>query len=431
MTTINEANFKPLSEGVTLYPGQRVIKIGNMMFPVGIGNNVMPTKGGGGMNFYKCAAVYGPRKVPRIKVENAGTAAVNGEYELTTLKTSSGGEVWKHTEAEYYIYNIDSYWCINGDYTTWGDSALYYSNHPDLTGYWACGYDLNTDSQTGISPAPAVSEIQITVDENVPKTWDGYKAVLTDGIYDFETESTTGLTYGTSYIPIVGGIYSADALVQVSGLFDNIVNKFPGSASLFAIDANIGINDLVAGTVPALVGSGEVLQNGEFCFDNIRALDYVIGESMSDLKEFTIEMDYTVTSNTTGYCGLVGNKSSWSTMCVCIQWGRSGYRPAMFWNDYFDTTTGGAEHSEWVNDGVYHHVAMVKKGEVVTLYSDGVKIADYSGATKSLNLAIENLLAVGTQHVENQIFPGRMKHFRVIGSAIYDGDFDVPEWVGK
>jgi hypothetical protein len=151
---------------------------------------------------------------------------------------------------------------------------------------------------------------------------------------------------------------------------------------------------------------------------------------MSDLKEFTIEMDYTITSDATGFLGFFGNKRSWSSMCVCIQWGRSGRRPAMFWNDYFDTTTGGPTHDDWVNDGIYHHVAMVKKGEVVTLYSEGKAIATYEGATKSLNLAIENLLAVGTQHVENQIFPGRMKHFRVIGSAIYDGDFDVPEWVG-
>ena len=263
------------------------------------------------------------------------------------------------------------------------------------------------------------------------KTWDGYKAVLTDGIYEFEKTLTTGLTYGTSYVPVVGGIYSADALVQVSGLFDNIVNRFPGSASLFALDANIGVNDLVAGTAPTLIGSGEVLQNGEFCFDNTRALDYVIGESMSALKDFTIEMDYTITSNDTGYCGFFGNRSSWSTMCVCMQWGRSGYRPAMFWQDYFDTNTGGEEHPEWVNDGIYHHVAYVRKGDTCMLFSDGEKIAEYSGATKDLNLAIENILAVGTQHVENQIFPGRMKHFRVIDSAIYDGDFDIPEWVGK
>ena len=48
---INDANFKPLAEGVTLYPGQRVIKIGNRMFPVGIGNNAMPAKGGSSTEF--------------------------------------------------------------------------------------------------------------------------------------------------------------------------------------------------------------------------------------------------------------------------------------------------------------------------------------------------------------------------------------------
>jgi hypothetical protein len=49
--SINDVNFKPLSDGVTLYPGQRVIKIGNRMFPVGIGNNAMPVKGGSSAEF--------------------------------------------------------------------------------------------------------------------------------------------------------------------------------------------------------------------------------------------------------------------------------------------------------------------------------------------------------------------------------------------
>jgi hypothetical protein len=364
-------------------------------------------------------------------VSEAGTATVNGDYEKTSFTTSTGGEVWKHLTANCYLYNLDGYWCINlNNYATWGESSYYYTYNSDLT-QWNVGYNWTDELPTGASPAPSVSRVQVTLDADVPKTWDGYKAILADGVYDFEKTLTTGMSYGTSYVPSVGGIYSADALVQVAGLFDNIVNNFPGSASLFALDANVGINDLVGGGAPTLVGSGTVLQNGEFCFDTVRAFDYSIGKSMSDLKEFTIEMDYTITSDATGFLGFFGNKHSWSTMCVCMQWGRSGYRPAMFWNDYFDTNTGGAEHPEWVNDGKYHHVAMVKKGDVVTLYSDGVKIAQYSGATKSLNLAIENLLAVGTQHVENEIFPGRMKHFRVIGSAIYDGDFDVPDWVGK
>lgn len=213
-----------------------------------------------------------------------------------------------------------------------------------------------------------------------------------------------------------------------------VFSRFPGNSALFAIDSNVGENDLVSGIAPTLVGTGTVLQNGEFCFDTVRALDYVIGDSMSALDDFTIEMDYTITSDTTGFRGFMGNKSSWSTMNVCIQWGRDGYRPTAFWYDYYsgNPSTGGDEHPEWVNDGVYHHVAYVRKGDVVSLYSDGAVIVTYTGATKKLNLAIENLLAVGTQHVENQILPGRIKHFRVLNEAIYDDDFvgNLPDWVG-
>lgn len=412
---INESNI--IDAEKTIW--QPVIRVNGIAFPVGGGGG---SSNGGSMDFYKCSAVYGPKKVDCITISGCPTSAVNGAYLTTEFTTEDGGgttyPVYSNG-AYYYYYNpTDSIWCISTDYTSY--NWLYYGEGT----YWS---DNNWDGVSGMSSVKG----ETTVDLDAPKTWDGYKAVLSDGIYDFEKESTAGLTYGTSYVPVVGGIYSADALVKVSGLFDNIVNNFPGSASLFAIDASVGINDLVQGGAPTLVGSGEVLQNGEFCFDSTRALDYTIGDTMSALKDFTIEMDYTVTSDQTGYCGLVGNKSSWSTMCICIQWGRSGYRPAMFWNDYFDTQTGGNEHPEWVNDGKYHHVAYVRKGDTCMLFSDGEKIAEYSGATKDLNLAIEHLLAVGTQHVENQIFPGRMKHFRVLGEALYDGKFDIPEWVGK
>lgn len=52
------------------------------------------------------------------------------------------------------------------------------------------------------------------------KTWSGYKAVFdsTAGTWSFESGVTEGLAY-TSVTPIVGGIYSADALVIVSLLY--------------------------------------------------------------------------------------------------------------------------------------------------------------------------------------------------------------------
>lgn len=52
------------------------------------------------------------------------------------------------------------------------------------------------------------------------KTWSGYKAVFDSGTgtWSFESGVTAGLAY-TNVTPIVGGIYSADALVIVSLLY--------------------------------------------------------------------------------------------------------------------------------------------------------------------------------------------------------------------
>lgn len=49
-------------------------------------------------------------------------------------------------------------------------------------------------------------------------TWTGYKATLNDGVYVFENNVTTGLSY-TSVTPQVGRIYSQDASVGVNYLF--------------------------------------------------------------------------------------------------------------------------------------------------------------------------------------------------------------------
>ena len=53
-------------------------------------------------------------------------------------------------------------------------------------------------------------------------TWTGYKAVLNNGVYSFESTATTGLAY-TSVTPVVGQIYSADALITASYLYGQFV----------------------------------------------------------------------------------------------------------------------------------------------------------------------------------------------------------------
>lgn len=55
------------------------------------------------------------------------------------------------------------------------------------------------------------------------RLWSGNKAVLTDGAYTFEEAITEGLTFGNGYTPVVGGVYDATALIQVTRMFDGIL----------------------------------------------------------------------------------------------------------------------------------------------------------------------------------------------------------------
>ena len=108
----------------------------------------------------------------------------------------------------------------------WGFSDLHYLNTgPD----YLCEYDdANPWEHTIFQNAENGEEDTIIIVPSttaVPgNTWSGYKAVFdsTAGTWSFESDVTAGLTY-TSVTPIVGGIYSADALVIVSLLYDGTV----------------------------------------------------------------------------------------------------------------------------------------------------------------------------------------------------------------
>ena len=58
--------------------------------------------------------------------------------------------------------------------------------------------------------------------DTTAKTWTGYKALLTDGVYTFEETLTTGLTYGTAYTPAAGNIYDAEATLEVKRVWEGM-----------------------------------------------------------------------------------------------------------------------------------------------------------------------------------------------------------------
>ena len=95
------------------------------------------------------------------------------------------------------------------------------------------------------------------------KTWSGYKAIFdsSTGTWSFESNVTEGLTY-TSVTPVVGGIYSADALARIQSLYQGepsgLIFHAPLASDL--VDIVGGIQGESWGTAPVY---GQI--DGKYC----------------------------------------------------------------------------------------------------------------------------------------------------------------------
>lgn len=96
------------------------------------------------------------------------------------------------------------------------------------------------------------------------KTWTGYKAVTTDGIYSFEENATEGLTYGTAYTPKVDSIYNAAATIQVSELWGSVI--IPTDGLVFYAPFSSNMVDEVTVEGPYKVSGGVSIQSGAAMF---------------------------------------------------------------------------------------------------------------------------------------------------------------------
>ena len=326
------------------------------------------------MELYKCAAVHGPYEVTRIKVSGAGTTAVNGDYEKTTLTTSGGYEVWKHMTTDYYLYRMYSYqWAIHSDYTTDAYNALYYCESEDpFNGTWYTGYDYSNDTATGVAPVPTLSKFQVTMDEDVPKTWDGYKAVLTDGVYVFEENLTAGLTYGEAFTPKVGGIYNREVNVKVASLLlpipqDGLVFYAPLSA---AADT--------AETGQALAVNGNVTYS---TVDGIPCASfsgsYLSGNGGGSLPQTDSDRTFScwakASSNDTAPYGLFAYGNAAENQC--IQWLISG-KKIQASGGYNSSNEGYS--NEIADISKWHHYTVKHSNGVSYFYVDGVASGSFA-----------------------------------------------------
>lgn len=260
------------------------------------------------------------------------------------------------------------------------------------------------------------------------KMWKGCKAVYLDELGWSFDDNEVELSYGNSLNPVVGKVYDANATLRIGSLFKKDVLW---ETSIFALKSSSGINEIINNIEPETTDEiEEILSNGEFCFDGSRYLKYIV--SIGKLNDFTVEFDVKVTGESYGYAGLCCNHTSWTTDAFIIQWGRYGAKPSLHWNSGSGEVPFGNDYSSWINDGKYHHIAVVKSGNNVNGYIDGQKFF-IGTTTRQLDLSSFGGFVVGGNTVDHAYFPGRIKHFRIFDKAIYDDSFDdsLPSWVGE
>lgn len=295
----------------------------------------------GGTEFYKCDAVYGPRTIKRIHVEGAGTTACNGYYELTDLTTEAGGEVWKHMTADLYYFDYWDTWCIGTTYQVSSTWDAYYRKYYD-------GWELGEGG--AVAPVPTVTNVDVTLDPDVPKTWDGYKAVFDGQYYSFAETITTGLTYGTAFVPIKGRVYDSACTIKLAGVWTNIPQE-----GLIFYDPLNGDNP----NVPEIGGEYNISNNPPSYkeIDGIACADFSTGQrlAISGITGFPandVTLSCWAKQKDSGMYLILFGYGHDSSFEVCMLRGDGG-------NGKFGIERGSGQVYADVNlkDGKWHHLA--------------------------------------------------------------------------
>ena len=180
--------------------------------------------GGTSAEYYKCASVDTGGTVldeSTLVASGFGTRygfEVDGTY---TLRSGSGTDRVYVKGSIILSYNTGS--------SCWEFTAPDFEPDPLALTTASCETPWDATSWITIECSPLsgapVSRSETTASGN---TWSGYKAVFDSvtGTRSFDSDLTAGQAY-TNVQPIVGGIYSPDALVTVSMLYDGTVT-LPG-----------------------------------------------------------------------------------------------------------------------------------------------------------------------------------------------------------
>lgn len=242
--------------------------------------------------------------------------------------------------------------------------------------------------------------------DSVNKTWSGYISVLTDGAYTFADTVTTGLTY-SAIIPIVGKIYSSDALIVVDRLFDGTL--IPLEGLVFYVPLTEA--KTVAETGQAITLTGEPSYG---VVDGIKCMtgDYA-GLYMS-------ENDYKIAIGSKGTMSCWIKSNSYNTQCIICILGNNG--SSRGWNLYlrsgrFSIGRNGEEiHLTSYQTGKWYHVVAVADGSESRLYLNGTCTATEQ---YEINCTDQNVSVGNFKNIE-EYFKGSIAAVRIYNRVLTD-----------
>ena len=257
-------------------------------------------------------------------------------------------------------------------------------------------------------------------------TWTGYKAVMTDGIYTFESTVTQGLAY-TSTTPKVGKIYSADALVQVAYMAGNI----PESGLVFY--APLTSNKSTAETGQELTynstGFFSVVE-GIPCM-RVSSTEYITIYDISNIPTGSSVRTYSLwakTEETTNRFSMFGYGASLTNAFIMLKL----HLPNQFVLNYF----GSSDFVRTLSIGSgWHHYCLTYDQTTVRLFFDGSLVKEEVIPLET-NLNYNPYLKIGTipePHSYNEVtgyIAGVRVYNRNLGeveiAALYN-EFEVTE----
>ena len=219
-------------------------------------------------------------------------------------------------------------------------------------------------------------------------TWTGYKAVLSGGVYSFESAVTSGLVFDPlKKIPAVNGIYTADALVQVKYLY-------MGNSALLYMP-------LISAAGTAVTGQ-TIAYNGALDYETVSGIMCAVFQS-DEYARVTVNSDATERSICMKM--IIDDSSDWKTF---LSYGTFAKRIAGNYDpDYYEL---------YWNTGTWYSYILIFTGNELKEYLNGEL-----KATRAYTDGIPNgLLQVGGTSFRGKICDVKVFPFALSDSQIAD-----------